>query len=292
LAVWVAGLVVGFALLLWAASSPLKGPEGSAWFGTDLYVSGTTFFTLALGDVAPTTGLGRVLLVVEVALGFGVLALVISYLPVLYQAFSRREVAVSLLDARAGSPPSAAELLRRHAQPDLRADLPQLLHDWELWSAEVLESHLSYPFLAFFRSQHDNQSWLTTLTMMLDACALLIVGVGDFPAGQAKLTFAIARHTAVDLCQMFWTPPLPPRDRLTTQQLGELRTSLAEKGLRLADGPQADAKLKQLHEMYEPYVNALANWMLLELPPWLSQEGATDNWRSTAWEPRGGQRLF
>ena len=292
LAVWAAGLVIGFAVLLWAAGSPLKLSEGTAWFGTDLYVSGTTFFTLGLGDVVPTTGLGRVLLVFEVAVGFGVLALVISYLPILYQAFSRREVIVSLLDARAGSPPSAAELLRRHAAPELRTGLSQLLHDWEQWSAEVLESHLSYPVLAYFRSQHDNQSWLAALTTILDVSALLIVGVEDCPAGQAKLTFAMARHTAVDLCQTLQSPPLPPPERLTIQQLGELRTVLAEKGLRLSEGPEAEAKLKKLRDMYEPYVNGLANRMLLELPPWLSQAGTTDNWRSTAWEPRGGQPLF
>jgi hypothetical protein len=292
LAAWAAGLMVGFAVLLWAAGSPVKGAQDTTWFGTDLYVSGTTFFTLGLGDVAPTTGLARMILVSEVAVGFGVLALVISYLPILYQAFSRREVVVSLLDARAGSPPSAAELLRRHAATDLRADLDPLLRDWELWSAEVLESHLSYPLLAFFRSQHDNQSWLAALTTILDVSALLIAGLDGCPAGQAKLTFAMTRHTTVDLCQILQAPPQPPPERLTREQLAELRNILAAKGLHLGEGLQAEAKLKQLRDMYEPYVNGLAQRMLLELPCWLPQEGATDNWRTTAWEPRSGQRLF
>jgi hypothetical protein len=292
LAVWAAGLVIGFAVLLWAAGSPVVVGTEQAWFGIDLYVSGTTFFTLGLGDVVPVTSLGRLLLVVEVAIGFGVLALVISYLPILYQAFSRREVAISLLDARAGSPPSAVELLRRHATPDMRADLRQFLHDWELWSAEVLESHLSYPVLAFFRSQHDNQSWLAALTTILDVSTLLIIGIDDYPIGQAKLTFAITRHTAVDLCQTLQAPPLPPKERLTPQQFADLRTALAEKGLRLSDGPQAEAKLKKMRDMYEPYLNALAKRLLLELPPWYAPDGMTDNWRSTAWEPRSGQRLF
>jgi hypothetical protein len=292
LAAWATGLMVGFAVLLWAAGSPVEMPKGTVWFGTDLYVSGTTFFTLGLGDVAPTTGLARVILVVEVAVGFGVLALVISYLPILYQAFSRREVIVSLLDARAGSPPSAVELLRRHASPDLLADLDQLLHDWELWSAEVLESHLSYPLLAFFRSQHDNQSWLATLTTIMDVSSLLIAGLDGCPPGQAKLTFAMARHTTVDLCQILQAPPLPPPERLTAGQLEELRTILAAKGLHLVEGPQAEDKLKKLRDMYEPYVSALAQRMLLDLPSWLPEGEVTDNWRSTAWEPRSGQRLF
>jgi hypothetical protein len=107
LATWAVGLVVGFGLLHWAFGSMLKDPEGAVGFGTDLYMSGTTFFTLGLGDVVPLSAFARVLAVVESGLGFGFLALVISYLPVLYQSFSRREVRISLLDAWAGSPPAA-----------------------------------------------------------------------------------------------------------------------------------------------------------------------------------------
>src|SRR5437773_2449501 len=105
LVLWAAALVLGFGLLQYAAA------PGS--FTTDVYMSGTTFFTLGLGDVAPRGTFARVLTVVESGLGFGFLAIVIGYFPVLYQAFSRREVSISLLDARAGSPPSAAELPRR-----------------------------------------------------------------------------------------------------------------------------------------------------------------------------------
>ncbi|MBI3328075.1 MAG: two pore domain potassium channel family protein [Nitrospinae bacterium] len=206
LSVWAASLIVGFAMLQWAFGSAMNAPEGAATFGTDLYVRGTTFFTLGLGDVVPRTPLARALTVVEAGTGFGVLALVIGYLPVLYQAFSQREVSISLLDARAGSPPSATELLRRHSQGHME-ELRQLLRDWERWAAEVLESHLSYPVLGYYRSQHDNQSWLAALTTILDASALVIVGIDAGPARQALLTFAMARHAVVDLAQIFNTPP-------------------------------------------------------------------------------------
>jgi hypothetical protein len=154
---------------------------------------------------------------------------VISYLPVLYSAFSRREASISLLDARAGSPSSAVELLRRHRAEGSFDDLNRLLSEWERWSAELLESHLSYPVLCYFRSQHDNQSWLRALTTVLDTCALVIVGVKDAPVWQARMTFAIARH-AVDIAQVFRTAPRTKDScdwRLTPPEFTRMRRILS-----------------------------------------------------------------
>ncbi len=283
LGAWAGSLVVGFGMLQWALGSHLDIARGTASFGADLYLSGTTFFTLGLGDVIPNDALARALVVVEAGTGFAFLAIVIGYLPVLYQAFSRREVNISLLDARAGSPPSAAELLRRHGQ-DMAA-LSRLLHDWERWSAEFLESHLSYPVLSYFRSQHDNQSWLAALTTILDSSALAIVGIDGAPARQAQLTFAMARHAVVDLAQVLRTPPrVPEPDRLPAGELSRLRTSLAAVGVVLNAGPAADRKLTMLRRMYEPYVQALADRLLLTLPAWNVATAAADNWRTSAWE--------
>jgi hypothetical protein len=168
LILWAAILIVGYAGLQWAFGSQVAAPESAVSFWTDLYLSATTFFTLGLGDVVPRTGASRILLVVEVANGFGLIALVIGYMPALYQAFSRREVNISLLDARAGSPPSAGELLRRHDGAETWESLETLLREWERWSSELMESHLSYPVLAYFRSQHDSQSWIAAITTILD----------------------------------------------------------------------------------------------------------------------------
>jgi len=160
LLLWATCLIMGFGLVHWASGSIIKTPEGTSSFGAYLYLSGTTFFTLGLGDVIPVKAFGRGLVALEAGMGFGFLALVIGYLPVLNQSFSRREVNISLLDARAGSPPTAGEMLRRHCHDRGMEDLQQLFHEWERWSADLLESHLSYPVLAYFRSHHDNQSWL------------------------------------------------------------------------------------------------------------------------------------
>jgi hypothetical protein len=210
LIVWAAGLIAGFALLHWADGSAFQTADGRVSLTTDLYLSGSTFFSLGLGGVAPRSAFARAMVVVEAGIGFGFLAMVISYLPVIYQAFSRREVTISLLDARAGSPPTAAELLRRLRLDHRMEALQQLLQEWERWSAELLESHLSYPMLAHFRSHHNNQSWLGALTAILDTSALLIADLEGSNRHQAKLTFAISRHAAVNLAHIFAIPPLKP----------------------------------------------------------------------------------
>ncbi len=284
LILWATCLVIGFALVHWSSGSIIKTPEGTAGFGTYLYLSGTTFFTLGMGDVIPDTTFGRGLVAFEAGMGLGFLALVIGYLPVLNQSFSRREVNISLLDARAGSPPTAAEMLRRHSHDHGMEELRQLLHEWERWSADLLESHLSYPVLAYFRSHHDNQSWLGALTAILDASAFVIVSLEGACERQAQLTFAITRHTIVDLAQIFNCPPREPeQDRLPSAELTSLRTTLAAAGLRLREGSAIDQKLSELRRMYEPYVYSLSNYLRITIPLWIPKSSRIDNWQTSAW---------
>jgi Ion channel len=287
--VWAVGLVLGFGLMQYGAGSALDTARGQAGLATDIYLSGTTFFTLGLGDVVPRTSLARILVVTEAGFGFGFLAAVIGYLPFIYGSFSKREVNISLLDARAGTPPTAGELLRRHAYPHGLEALRELLNGWEFWSAELMESHLSYPVLAYFRSQHDNQSWIAALTAILDACALVKVGVDDACRRQAELTFAMARHTGVDLSQVFKAPPRAlPYDRLPPEDLRRIRDVLAQHGMKLRDGPEADRELKDLRDMYEPYLYALAEFLKLSLPPWIPAKKGKDNWQTMAWGRSAG----
>jgi hypothetical protein len=290
--IWALGLILGFGLLQYGAGSAISmaGIQPSGY--TDLYLSGTTFFTLGLGDVVPRSSLARALVVSEAGLGFGFLAAIIGYLPFIYGSFSKREVNISLLDSRAGTPPTAGELLRRHSYPHGQDSLRELLKDWELWCAELMESHLSYPVLAFFRSQHDNQSWIGSLTSILDTCALLKVGVEGTCEKQAELTFAIARHAAVDLSQVFKTPPRPlPTDRLPAEDLRRIRDTLAREGLNLRQGEEADKELTALRRMYEPYLYALAAYLLQPLPPWIPLKKGKDNWQTTAWAQSSGVLL-
>ena len=203
--------------------------------------------------------------------------------------FSRRETTITLLDARAGSPPTAFELLRRHSMHgtlQLEA-LTDVLHTWENLAADMMESHLSYPVLAYFRSQHDNQSWIGALTAVLDACALSMVGLEGMCQYQARMTFAIARHTVVDLSQVFSARPQIEQatSRLSDDDLLFIRKELAGSGFNLHIGDGADAELKRLRSQYEPYSMALAAHLGFVLPPWVKRDApGKDNWQTTAWQ--------
>ena len=285
LSIWALALIVAFGVLHWAIGTDLTTHNGHSSFSTDLYYSGTTFITLGLGDILPDTSVARALTVLEAAMGFGFLALVIGYLPVIYQSFSRREVHIALLDARAGSPPNAVELLVRAARSGGRDEPQRFLATWEEWSAELLESHLSYPVLAYYRSQHENQSWLAALTMILDACALILVGIDGINPRQAQLTFAMARHAAVDLAQVLDIRPEPPAEpRLSEADLAAIRAALAAAGRAPRAGAAADLAFAALRDLYEPYVAALAARLLYQLPDWLPPPMMHDDWTVSAWE--------
>jgi len=281
LTVWAMGLVLGFAVLHWSIGSRFATPDGSARFVDDLYMSGTTFFTLGLGDVRPVAGVARSLTVAEAGMGFGFLGLVIAYFPVLYQAFSRREVRLTLLDAWAGSPPAAAEVLRRLAEAGQINALDQFLRDWEYWCSELLESHISYPVVAFFRSQHQRQSWVSALTTVLDVSALVVVGVEGVPTWQAHVTFAIARHAAVDLAQVLRASPNTATSRLSPEDLEQLRLQLEHAGLHPDRSAEADARLEDLRLLYEPFVLGLADSLMMPAPAWWRHGAVRDNWQTS-----------
>ncbi len=283
LVVWATGMVIGFALVFYSIGSPFIDSTQRLGFLSDLYVSGTTIFTLGLGDVTPRDEIARVLLILEAGTGFGFLAVVMGYFPVLYTAFSRREVSISLLDARAGSPPTAAELMRRHSYQGAENALSLLLSEWERWSAELLESHISYPLLCYFRSQHNNQSWLSALTSILDASALLIAGVQGHEARQAQLTFAMARHALVDLTQIFSLKPaknLP--DRLPRERYEQLYKLLCNSGVSVCRDGSSFERLRNMRELYEGYAEALSNYLCMPLPPWIADQPHKDNWLAVA----------
>ena len=283
LVVWDAMMVVGFALIFFAMGSPFVDLMPGSTFLSDLYVSGTTIFTLGLGDVRPTCAWARGLVILEAGTGLGFLAVVMGYFPVLYSAFSRREVSISLLDARAGSPPTAAELMRRHAYDGGENALAVLLVEWERWSAELLESHISYPLLCYFRSQHNNQSWISALTAVLDASALLIAGVQGGEARQAQLTFAMARHALVDLAQIFSLDPVHPApDRLTQERYRQLHELLRESGVKVCLDGHSYERLRAMRALYEGYAQALSNYLRMPLPPWISETPHKDNWLAVA----------
>lgn len=282
---WAAGLIFGFALLQFGAGDHVTLNNQPVSFGGLIYHSGETFFTLGYGDILPTSSAARALAVLEAGMGFGFLAIVIGYLPVVYSSFSEREHEISLLDSRAGSPPTAAELLTRLGCCPDQSTLDQVFRDWERWAAEILESHLSYPVLSFFRSQHSNQSWLGALTIMLDVTALVIAGVDGIRPEQAQLTFAMARHAAVDLAQVVNARYNPHADnRLSYADFQRLQSILAASGLRIHTDPEALDKLEHLRSLYEAYVEGIGRNLLIEIPKWFRETNKKDNWQAGPWD--------
>jgi hypothetical protein len=290
LAFWAASLIVGFALLQFGIGGHEQLGQEVITFGRILYHSGETFFTLGYGDIVPTSRLARALSVLEAGMGFAFLGVVIGYLPVVYGSFSRREIQISMLDARAGSPPTAVELLVRLAGTSENPSIDQLvldavLREWERWAAELLESGISYPVLSFFRSQHSNQSWPGALMTMLDVTSLVMTGIEGIHPGQAKLTFAMARHAAVDLAQVVnarYDPTAP--DRLTDEGFDTLRQTLAASGLKVRTDEAARQKLSKLRSMYEPYLHGMARNLMVALPPWQPLVKTRDNWQAGPWD--------
>jgi hypothetical protein len=252
-------------------------------------VSGSTLFTLGLGDVIPARHAVRFLIVVEAGTGLGFIALVIGYLPVLYSAFSAREMEVALLDARAGSPPTAGELLLRHHFDGGDQALNKLLAEWERWSATMLETHISYPILCYYRSQHDNQSWLAALTAVLDTCALLITSVEGPAQRQAQLTFAVGRHVLVDIGHVFHREKAEQKlreggfTRLNDDEFSRLCDLLRQAGISLCGDINVRARLDGLRKLYEPHACSMAHYLRLELPQWtppLVNAAKPDIWTS------------
>jgi hypothetical protein len=289
LAIWTLGIVIGFACLFWADGSALS--LHVADFGDDLYFSAVAFFS-ASTNLTPANSWGRVLQLSEAACGFAVLFVAIGYLPALYQAFSRREVAVSQLDPRAGSPPTAGTLLLQAADRDRWDELGEYLAEWETWTAELMETHLAYPVLGYFRSQHVNQNWLASLTSVVDGCAFFLAATVDRPAGAVAPTFAIGRHALADLAHVFRVRlPEPDHERLTREQFDELHNRLSAAGVSLAEADESWHGLAKLRRAYEPYARGLAGQLALTLPDWIPAGEVEKNWRLSAWQTRRTPRL-
>ena len=282
---WAIGLIFGFALMQFGLGEHVRLGNEPITFGILLYHSGETFFTLGYGDITPTSPLARTLAVMEAGMGFAFLGVVVGYLPVIYSSFSARELEISLLDSRAGSPPSAGELLARLGCCPDPIVLDNIFRDWERWSADLLSSHISYPVLCFFRSQHSNQSWLGALTTMLDVTSMVLAGIDGIPKEQARLTFAMARHAAVDLAQVVnATYDAHAPDRLAPEDLEQLRKRLVAAGMRPKQDEEADQKLLKLRSLYEPYCEGLGRRLLLTVPSWFRDEKKKDNWQSGPWD--------
>jgi hypothetical protein len=275
-ALWAGGLVVAFALLQWAVDRQ----TAHSWLslGDSLFNSAAILSTLTAGD--PKSGIAKVLTVSEGGLGLGFLGLVVGYLPVLYQSFSQRELRISLLDARGGSPPSASALLQ--SSPASPEALERQLEVWEEWEAQLLETQISFPMLAYFRSQHANQSWLTALVAMMDYAAILsICAVPKSLRRQATLTFAMGRHALSDIVVIFSLEERASSGQSTRSgPEGAKLSRLLASQIPFCDSSLfSEARLAKLRQIYEPQACALSAYFLMSIPAWISDGASRENWK-------------
>src|SRR3989442_9290011 len=261
---WVSLALLAYALILWSPAFVHGMGRSDGSFGDALYTSGSSLFTLGIGSGA-ATGWTRAIVVLAGANGLGLFAVVIAYLPVLYQAFNRREVGVLLLDARAGSPPSGPELLHRMGSAGVASSLPELFAEWERWVADVLESHMTYPILGLFRSPHDDTPWVTSLGSVLDAATLIITSVDEEPDERAKLLYGTGVHAVEDLFYYF---RLTERETVIQRdEFEDVLNDMQDDGFSIRPADEAIARFTEKRAKYAPRLDALA--VMLAAPPGL-----------------------
>src|SRR5579859_5275259 len=263
---WVAGLMLGYGLVLDSVRAQLQ-PEPAS-FGTSLYFAGTSLLTLGFGDIVAVGGLARLVALVAGATGLGLFALVITLLFTLYGSFQRREVAVVVLEAGAGAPPSGVTLLETYAVAGILDDLPHVFREWQSWAAEVLDSHLAYPVLAYFRSSHDNDSWISSLGAVMDASTLVLTTVKNGPKGWAKLSRSVGAHCLEDLVSYF-DLTAEPEIGVERAEIDEARRRLARAGIELEDPDRSWDSFVRLRQEYAGRVNALARHWATPPAQWI-----------------------
>ncbi|MGD0041963.1 MAG: potassium channel family protein, partial [Isosphaeraceae bacterium] len=275
LVLWAGLMIVAFALIYHSLGPRFQAASGAVGFGTLLYTSASTFLTLGLGDVTSSDLIVRLFILLEAGTGYIFLALIITYMPVLDQAYGVREVGNLLIHSRVGHPPSAIKLLHRYSGTDRSEILRGELREAERWMAEILQSHLSHPVLSFYRAQHWGQSWLVSLTTVLDVCALLIAGGDGLLTAQARVTYRMGIRLLKDLTDALNLKVDPRcRVRLSTADLPALLAALKGSDLPLSLGPGAAIQLLRLVRRYDVYLAALSELLVIPLPSWIQSRDA------------------
>lgn len=266
LLIWIAGLILGFGLLLYALRMQTNPHLENLPMA--MYFAGTSLLTIGYGDIVAHSALARLVSIAAAVAGLGLIALAISFLFSLYASFQRREILVVTLDARAGAPPSGVTLLESVSKLGLRDDLARLFYDWEKWAAEVLDSHMAYPLLAYFRSSHDNESWISALGAVLDAATLVSTTVVDIPRGPSKMMYAMGRHAVEDLARYFRIPRdhMPGVERY---EFDEARQRLAKVGYTLVPADESWEAFARLRSEYAGPLNDMAKWWAAPPTQWI-----------------------
>jgi hypothetical protein len=259
-------LIFGYGLILHGLRDQLHPP--SADLGTALYFSGESLLTLGFGDFLATGPIARLLVLLEAATGLGLFAVAISLLFSLFSSFQRRETAVISLDALAGAPPSGVQLLEASAGDGMTRQLEKVFDEWRVWTADVLESHLAYPVLTYFRSSHDNEAWLNSFGAVMDAAVLVLTAIEGGPAAPAKLMVKVGGHFVADLgYHLRYLRDVNPW--LERHEFDEACDRLRAAGYRVRDDTETWEKFARHRGEYASLLNNLARDLALVPAPWI-----------------------
>jgi hypothetical protein len=265
LGAWIVALILGYGLIMFALRDELQPVPQD--LGGAMYFAASSILTLGFGDVVAVGVPARVIILTGAVTGLGAVALLVTFLFSLYGSYQRREVLVVALQAAAGAPPSAVSLLESYARLDLVGRLPDLFLEWQRWAGEVLDSHVAYPLLGFFRSSHDNLSWISALGTMLDAASLLLTTISGVPRGEAKLFKRVGTHLVEDIYNLGFRAGEPTT--LDQSDFDAAYDRLAEVGYTLEPRHRAWPAFEMARATYAARLEAMATYWATPAASWL-----------------------
>lgn len=269
---WIALMIFGYGLIFWGLRDGF--PPGERSFGTLIYFAGTSLLTIGFGDVVGRTAGPRFFSVCAGMSGITLLSITTAYLFAIFGSFQRRETFVVTVAARAGAPPSGVNLLTIAGYSMTRDDLPRLMIEGQQWAAQVMESHLAYPVLAFFRSSHDEQSWVATLGTLLDAATLLMTTVQGGADGQARIFYNVGRHATHDLANYFRLETGEADVGIERAEFDRACDRLAAAGYALPDRDEGWKRFAELRSTYASHLNRLARFFEIAPIAWIGDRSS------------------
>jgi len=271
IAAWVTTLIFGYGLLLYALKSQIRpSPDNLA---TAFYLAGTSLLTIGFGDLVAVGTLARFVLLTAAASGLAVVALGISFMFTLHGSFQKREVQVLTLDSRAGTPPSGVTMLETFCKYDMMDSLPATFAAWEVWSAEILESHRAFPLLYYFRSSHDSESWVGSLGAVLDAATLVLTTIEAGPKGAAKMMYGLGSHAVLDLAH-FLNLKHDNEPGVERLEFELARQRLARAGYKVSDDEESWQEFQKLRGVYAAPLNAMARHFIIPPSQWIGDRSS------------------
>ncbi len=287
LALWGFSLILGYALIFSGLHNGLQPQPDS--FGTTLYFSTGRMLAFSVAGIEATGVATRVFAAIEAASGFGLFALVISLLFSLFSSFQRRETAVVALDALAGAPPTGIQLLEMCAKDGMPDQLIATFDEWRLWTVDVIESHLSYPLLFYFRSSHDNEAWPNSFGAVMDAATLVLTTVDGGPVGHARLMHKVGTHFVADMRDHFrYEGELVAG--VERQEFDEACLSLERAGYQLHNPDAAWEAFSLLRSKYGAWLNRTTKVLGVPPAPWIGDRSYLPH-RERAPRRRGQRRV-